>query len=625
MELVPDDDPVKGLGDFYDFLWGEQDGYVYLPNKERTPDDKGLWEKIMFAWPADKAKVIRYTLATTAKGRDVYAAPAIFNDKRPVKENVKGSYTLWVDFDGNAPKEWRSDVPVSEQEQGPDGRTASDGPLVPTLRIMSSKAGHEHVYWRLEEFSTDIDFIENTNRAMAYKFEADTSGWDINQVLRPPHTTNYKHNLPVKIEASTDRSYSRENFGAFKRVKQVVSDSISLDVIPQVTKVIAKYTWDDHHFDLFMKSDIEEGKRSSALMALGYFGAEKGMTNEEIYALLINADDRWGKFKNRTDREKRLLDIINRARQKHPVGSDSKEFELRGLLSSGEDVKESPQYVFGFREFNKLEIELEWVVEGLLERQGMGLVASAPGVGKTQLSLQLGTSCALGETFIYWKIPRPLKVLWFSLEMIAPALQYFTHQMQPAFDEKQMDMLEENLKIVPLGEVLPLDTEAGKVFIEALIEEYEPDVIMIDSMGKVTHESLNDETKAKKLNAYYAVLRKKYDLSIWFVHHNRKANGDNKKPKELSDVYGNQYISADLTSAISLWKDDDGNIELNVIKSRLSKEVKPVNLLRTEQLRYVPKEDGFLENSPLVKDKEVSGESKPNDGNGISRRINFDL
>lgn len=624
-ELVPDTDPTQGLGDFFDLLWREQDGYVYLPNRDpKNPDPKEAWQKVMFSWPDERPRVIKYVLATTAQGRDVYFAPAIFSEKRPIRENVKGTYFCWVDFDGNAPESWPSTVPVEGPSSPAEALNALEGAPTPTLRIMSSRKGHEHVYWAFDTFQTDQQFIENTNRALAYKYKADTSGWDLGQVLRPPYTTNYKHDLPVTIEASIERAYTPEHFAAFKRVKQLVSESIKLKEIPKVERVIAKYKWDDHHFELFMKDEIEEGKRSSALMALGFFGAENGMTDEEIYSLLINADDRWGKFKHRSDREKRLLDIINRARQKHPVGSDSAEGALRGLLSSAEDVEQSPEIVYGFRDFNNLEVQIEWIIEGLLERMGMCLVSSAPGVGKTQFSLQFGISCALGKDFLIWPITRPFRILWFSLEMHAPALQYFTKQMAEAYTPEEMALLNENLFIVPMGEVLPLDHPEGKKFIEALIEEYKPDGIILDSMGKVTHESLADERKAKELNSYYASLRKKFDLFIWFIHHNRKAGDNNKKPKELSDIYGNQYLQADLSSAISLWP-ENGKIEVNLVKQRLAKEAKPVLVERNEYLHFVtgaePVND--IVNSPLARgvfedDSSSNGKGKGTTANGFT-------
>jgi hypothetical protein len=349
-ELEPTDNPTEGLGHFYDYLWGTVEGWVYLPTKNPATDE---WTKTLFEWPKHKAHIIKHTLAKSAEGNEVYVAPSIFSEPRPIKDNVKGSSFLWVDFDGNAPSEWPS-TSVEAPEDAPE----------PSLRVCSSREGHEHCYWKLDEFTSDIDFIENTNRALAYKLKADTSGWDVGQVLRPPYTTNYKHDLPVSIIASREKTFNRSEFKAFKQVKQLVSEQIEITEVPETTKVIAKYPWDDHHFDLFMKPEVEEGKRSSALMAIGFFGAESGMTDNEIYSLLINADDRWGKFKKRSDRQKRLLDIINRARQKYPVGANTQEGLLRGLLGSEDKVQTAPKYVFGFDEFNQTEIHLEWAVEG---------------------------------------------------------------------------------------------------------------------------------------------------------------------------------------------------------------------------------------------------------------------
>lgn len=576
-ELEPSDNPTEGLDNFYDYLWGENEGWVYLPTKNPTTDE---WQKVMFEWPKHKQHVIKHTLAKSAEGNEVYVAPVLFNEPRPVKDNFKGSQFLWVDFDGNAPEGW-SPEPAASLDEAPE----------PSMRVMSSRTGHEHCYWKLEEFTSDVNFIENTNRALAYKLRADTSGWDVNQVLRPPHTTNYKHDLPVRVIASRDKEFTTEEFKGFKHVKQLVSENIVLGEIPEVTKIVAKYQWDDHHFDLFMKPEIEEGKRSSALMSLGFFGAEMGMKDEEIYSVLINADDRWGKFKKRSDRQKRLLDIINKARQKHPVGLNTEEGFLKGLLSDDTDIKESPKYVFGFDEFNRTDVHIEWVVEGLLEQSGMMVIVSAPGVGKTQMSLQFAICCALGQPFFMFPVKRKMKILWFSLEMNHAALKYFTTQMAEGYTSSEIQELDRNLKIVPLGEVLPLDHEEGRKFLEALIEEYKPDGIIMDSMGKVTNSSLSDEEKIKSLNAYYGRIRNKYGAFLGFIHHNRKASDNNKKPKELGDVYGNQYIAAETSVAINLWKEGDGSIEVSNIKNRLAPEFRPFAVVRSENLKFIQAEN----------------------------------
>ena len=79
-------------------------------------------------------------------------------------------------------------------------------------------------------------------------------------------------------------------------------------------------------------------------------------------------------LKNRSDRTKRLLDIINRARHKYPVGE---QFELRGLLGSADEVELGTKLVYGFDEFNKLHLPINWVIKDLLEERGMGMVVSA--------------------------------------------------------------------------------------------------------------------------------------------------------------------------------------------------------------------------------------------------------
>lgn len=574
-------DAVEGLGKFYEYLWGTSEGWVYLPTKDPQTEQ---WKKTLFEWPTHKDNIIKFTLAQSAEGKEIYVAPAMFNSPSPTKDNVKGTNVLWVEFDGNAPAQWGVH----------DGETASGAPVAPepSLRVCSSRDGHEHCYWKLTEFTTDIAWVENTNRSLAYSLEADTSGWDAGQVLRPPFTTNYKHDLPVSIKAARAVGFNRSDFKDFKNVKQVVSESIEINEIPPISRVVAKYPWDEHHYDLFFKPVIEEGKRSSALMALGYFGAESGMTDEEIYAILINADERWGKFKNRNDRQKRLLDIINRARQKHPVGLNTAEGMLRGLLSDSSDVETSPKIVWGFDEFNKAEVKIEWVMYGLLEQNGMTVVVSGPGVGKTQLSLQFAISCVLGKEFLKWKASKKYKILFLSLEMSHAALRHFTENMAQQFSESELEELDRHLKIVPLGEPIHLDKPEGVAFLDKIIEEYKPDGIIFDSMGKVSNSSLSDEEKIKALNNYYAILRKKHSVFLWFIHHNRKATENNKKPNSLDDVYGNQYISAETSSALSLWKTKQKHsngqpiIEISEIKNRLSQQGDPFNVARNDHLFF---------------------------------------
>ena len=164
---------------FYEYIWGDTEAFVYLPVEH---DEK--WTSYMFAWPRQKNAVVRHTLKWSAIQANVFYSPALFKAASPKQPNVMGSWVLWVDFDGNAPEDWSKieDVPK------------------PTLRIQSSIPGHEHCYWKLDTFLDDKKLLEERNRSLAYHLKADTSGWDADQILRPPFTTNHKRNKPVTIK-----------------------------------------------------------------------------------------------------------------------------------------------------------------------------------------------------------------------------------------------------------------------------------------------------------------------------------------------------------------------------------------------------------------------------------------
>lgn len=580
------DDPVKGLSEFFENIWCDTEGFVYLPTINR---ETGKWKKVFFKWPEHKAPIIQHVLAASAQGLDSYYSPSLYKTHdNPTKENVLGSHVLWTEFDGAAPENWNgsaSQPTDTDGEAGREAHSASNGHMPPpSLRVQSSQDGHEHVYWKLEELQTDVQWIEDKNRAITYTYGADSSGWDSTQILRPPYTTNYKRDLPVTVRESNSSTFESGRFAFLRPPVQLVKQSIEIENLPSVDSIIAKYTWDTDTWELF-KADTPQD-RSGGLMKLGYFGAEKGMTDSEIYAILLHADDRWKKYVQRQDRKARLVDIINRARIKHPKGVE--EYTFAGLLGSREEqITQGMPITYGFKSFLESEIEVEWAVEGLLEKGGMGMVAAMPGVGKTQLSIQLAACCALGTKFLIWDTLKPKKIVLFSLEMSHVALKIFMESIANQYTPEETAILEENLIIVPLGEVIHLDRPEGMKFIFSLLDTIKPDGIIIDSVGKTTMDELNEKV-ARLLNVQFRTILNRYNCFLWFIHHNRKATDNNKKPTGLADVYGNQYLTTDMTSVLILWTDfkTDDEVEVIPVKARLSKLPRPFKTHRNEHLHF---------------------------------------
>lgn len=179
------DEVTDELTRFFEGIWKDTNGFVYLPIEH-----EGSWTKFTFQWPRQKAAVVRHTLKWSAMVANVFYSPALFKAANPEKGNVLGSWVLWVDFDGNAPTDWDS---VGAEVSVPK----------PSFIIQSSIPGHEHTYWQLNEFLDDVTKLEELNRSLAYVLHADTSGWDADQILRPPFTTNHKRGMPVVIKANS--------------------------------------------------------------------------------------------------------------------------------------------------------------------------------------------------------------------------------------------------------------------------------------------------------------------------------------------------------------------------------------------------------------------------------------
>lgn len=585
-------DEAQELSRFFKNIWGETHGFVYLPTLNR---ETGEWRKVFFEWPLHEPHIIQHVTTASARGLDSYYSPALYKDhSSPTKDNILGVRVLWSEFDGNAPAHWdgpEAGVAVEGASEGPSG--AYKGPLpAPSIRVQTSKDGHEHVYWKLDDLVTDTQWIDDKNKAITYSLRSDTSGWDATQILRPPFTLNTKRDLPVTIVEETERSYSQNTFAFLKPPIQLVSEaieSIEIKELPKLDELIAKYRWPDEAYAMFKDSNIPEGHRSDALMRLGYYCCEMGMNDTETYAVLLNADDRWGKYKNRADRKRRLADIINRARAKHPYATIDTTFAALHEEIDGHEVVEVEKgrpLLYTLGEFMEADFKVEWAIEGLLEVGGYGMVAAMPGVGKTQFSIQLACMAALGKPIVGWDIPKQNKMAIMSLEMSPVALKMFLTTIMQEYTTEEREILNENIYILPWGEPIQFTKPEGFQNVISYLDQIKPDGIIIDSISKLTSDELNEKI-TKEITKGLAAIRRRYGCFAWLIHHNRKASENNKKPTGLADVYGSQYITAEMTSCLVLWYDQKTRqIEVIPVKMRLAELRKPFYIIRNENLHF---------------------------------------
>ena len=566
---------------FLDSLFEDQAGYIYTPTKNPK---SGYWQQYFFQWPEQRDQVITHLLDQTTS-KDCYVAPSLFKAPSDKKSAWKGTNYIWTEFDGNAPA------------NTPDGIPA------PTIRIQSSEAGHEHWYWRLDNFETDHRVVEGLAKRLAYTLDADKSGWDCSQVLRPPGTVHRESRKRVRLLRATDKKHSIGDFTNLVDVNdEPVVANTKFEDIPAIQEVVAKYKWEKDAWDLFQKPSQKVGSRSSAMTRLGFHCVEMGMTNEETYSVLYNADERWGKFKTRPpkDRAKRLNGIIIHCRSKKSLNKQ--------LSLSEEDIE---RFV-SVSDFMQREIKVEWLFEGFMQKNPFAVIGSLPGIGKSTMAMRIGACLVLQKDFLHWKnkTQKSMKVGFLSLEMDDMECAGYVEELMTSMTPEEKEIFSHQFYLVGRGYDMPLFEDKWQQNILDEIDRLELDFIIIDSLkaaGGLTE---------KKGEAFFNWIRKSVradrGVGVLLIHHLRKAtNGDgaSRKP-EISDLYGDTFISQHATTAWGLHpKPASGNIEMCYFKVRLAKKWDNFSIKRLDGMVYQVVNGGVDESpvGPSKKEGEMNG------------------
>lgn len=550
-------------------LFGDQNGIVYAPAKQGNS-----FKQYFFEWPQEREALEKHI--GNFNKRDVYISPVLFNEKRIAPETFKGTRFLWTEFDGTTPTD----------------------AIQPTIRVASSIEGHEHWYWRLDQFVTDRVLIEDLTRRIAYHYGADLSVWDYQNVLRPVDTWNHKRNKPVTLLNKTDNIYKVEDFLNVPIPPAGSKVEVSLGKLPSRDEILAKYRFNFETLDLLFK-DIEHGKRSDALVRLGYECIEAGLSNEETFVLLEERDSVWGKFVGRTDRQKRLEEIIASVR--------------RRKATVAEIVHEAP-VVYRFGDFMRTNINLKWAIEGLLPVAGSMLIFGKPGIGKSTFSLRLAIDLALGkDKFLLWNIVNKQRVLFVSLEMQHYELKEFFNDMD--LPQEEQNALQEQFFVWPIGSAYPFDTPDQQLELLKYIKLHKIELVIIDSLGLSMYGSVKDDDDIKRLNSFLNEdVRRDNKCGYLFIHHPRKESmADPKKELTQDDVFGSQYITANVQTLVAIdSKVGSPRVHVKLLKTRMQRGMQDFFIERTPNRGFVLVGENSLPQSSDIQNGEATSDKKPN-------------
>jgi RecA-family ATPase len=187
-----------------------------------------------------------------------------------------------------------------------------------------------------------------------------------------------------------------------------------------------------------------------------------------------------------------------------------------------------------------------------------------PGSGKTMLAIELCKHLAMNKEMFGWKnaLGRSVKILYLSLEMPEDQTKEFLEKFTPK-NESDLDLLEENFQIFaestePLEFWNPQDSMVMKFVLK--VNEFRPDIVLIDSATVSLAPSLTDEVVVKKTLKWFKQLRNGLDFSVIYISHTVKdqnRSSTTASRKRLDDMFGSRAISADAISVMCMVRDEE--------------------------------------------------------------------
>lgn len=266
--------------EFFDYLFGSEEGYVCLATRRER--DRDSFKQEFFSWPAQKADLLRFVEKQQIK-HDVWFCVNILSRPERKKEFCKPTRLVWSDLDSCAPES-----------------------VEPTPQcVIESSPGRYQGVWRLDQ-TIPAEIAEQYSKKIAYAYNAegaDPSGWDLTQLLRVPFTFNYKYDLvtppQVKLQGALETLLPVDVFEHLPTSLAMPSengDAIegmpAFDDLPAPDAVLYKYynqTINTEIPRLYMTMPDPDADWSKLLWFLLNLCFEAGMGPEEVFAVALAA------------------------------------------------------------------------------------------------------------------------------------------------------------------------------------------------------------------------------------------------------------------------------------------------------------------------------------------------
>ncbi len=202
--------------------------------------------------------------------------------------------------------------------------------------------------------------------------------------------------------------------------------------------------------------------------------------------------------------------------------------------------KTEPSYsVISLADFLALELPpRENILNPWLPRQGLAMIHSKRGAGKTFVALNIGYAVASGGSFLRWQAPRPAGVLFIDGEMPSGIIQerlagiIANNELEP---QKPLLFMSPDLQSQGMPD---LGTVAGQEAVNKHITE-DIELIIIDNISTLSRYGKENEAASWLPLQEWALKLRAQGKAVLFIHHSGKGGlqrGTSKREDILDTV-----------------------------------------------------------------------------------------
>ena len=239
--------------------------------------------------------------------------------------------------------------------------------------------------------------------------------------------------------------------------------------------------------------------------------------------------------------------------------------EIRKALNKIETATRTPKaQFFKLDEFLSMESEgINYLIPGLLPRGETVLCAGLPKSGKTLLAIDAGFAIATGESHFLGEAVQKGRVLLISVDESAQSTK--AKLLKRGFRPQDA----ENIAVMTAWDISQLDA------LETKLEVFRPDLVIIDSLKRITAGHEISENSAEFADVLYTLkeLIGRYGAASILIHHSNK----NQEATGVSRVRGSTAIAG------AVW----GIWQMDIPESEDDSDGKP-NKAKSKQKRFDP-------------------------------------